>query len=90
MTNFFASDEFFYKLFYVLPTIIVYVRIIFTFEYSYRHSFYKREHLVFSNLKIPLVYLFYFKSDLKMLKPNKIVSAQGKGLFFFNSIKVFR
>ena len=25
--------------------------------------FYKREHLVFSNLKVPLVYLFDFKVD---------------------------
>ena len=57
MTNFFASDEFF------LPMIIFYRRLIFTDEHSYRHLFYKREHLVFSNLKIPLVYLFDFKFD---------------------------
>ena len=46
--NFFA-DYFFYP------------RLIFTEEYSYRHFFHKREHLVFSNLEIPLVYLFDFK-----------------------------
>ena len=50
MTNFFC------RLFF-------YGRLIFTNEYSYRHFFYKREHLVFSNLKIPLVYLFDFKFD---------------------------
>ena len=48
MTNFFA-DDYFYR------------RLIFIDEYSYRHFFNKREHLVFSNLKIPLVYLFDFK-----------------------------
>ena len=37
--------------------------IFFTDEYSYRHFFYKRENLVFSNLTIPLVYLFDFKFD---------------------------
>ena len=35
--------------------------IIFTDEYSYRQLFYKREHLLFFNLKMPLVYLFEFK-----------------------------
>ena len=60
MKNFFASDESF------LTTIIFtddyfYRRLIFADKYSYRH--YKREHLVFSNLKIPLVYLFDFKFD---------------------------
>ena len=50
VTNFFA-DYFFYR------------RLIFINEYSYRHFFYKREHFAFSNLKIPLAYLFHFKSD---------------------------
>ena len=45
--NFFA-DYFFYR------------RI---FEYSYWNYFYKEEHLVFSNLKITLIYLFDFKFD---------------------------
>ena len=55
VTNFFA-DNFFYQ------------RLIFNDEYSYRHFFYKREHL-FSDLKIPLgfliflVYLFDLKFD---------------------------
>ena len=53
MTNFFAdyffTDDYFYE------------RLIFTDEYSYQHFFYKEENLVFSNLKIPLVYLFNFK-----------------------------
>ena len=50
MTNFFASDKFFCRLFF-LPTINFYRRIFLP------TVFYKREHLVFSNLKIPLVYL---------------------------------
>ena len=54
VTNFFA-DYFFYR------------QLIFTDEYSYRHFFYKREHLIFSNLKIPLVYLF----DLNSIKTFK-------------------
>ena len=33
----------------------------FTDDYFYEHFFYKEENLVFSNLKIPLVYLFNFK-----------------------------
>ena len=48
ITNFFASDEFFCRLFFYrrlfLPTF-----------------FLRAKHLVFSNLKIPLVYLFDFK-----------------------------
>ena len=40
-----------------LPTIF------FTDEYSYQKFFRKREHLVFSDLKILLVYLFDFKFD---------------------------
>ena len=56
VTNFFA-DYFFFTDDYF------YGRLIFTYEYSYRHFFYKQEHLVFSNLKIPLVYLFDFKFD---------------------------
>ena len=38
-----------------LPTIF------FTDEYSYQNFFHKREHLVFSNLKILLAYLLDFK-----------------------------
>ena len=53
MTNFFANDEFFCRLFFY--RLFFYRRLIFTDEYSYRHFFYKREHLLFSNLKIPLV-----------------------------------
>ena len=53
MMNFFAdyffTDDYFYE------------RLIFTDEYSYQHFFYKEENLVFSILKIPLVYLFNFK-----------------------------
>ena len=53
MTNFFAvyflTDDYFYQ------------QLIFTDEYSYRHFFTKENHLVFSNLKIPLVYLFDFQ-----------------------------
>ena len=55
MTNFlptiFFNDDYFYRL------------LIFIEEYSYRHFFYKREQLVFSNLKISLVYPFDFKFD---------------------------
>ena len=51
MTIFFASDEFF------SATINFYQRIFLP------TLFYKREHLVFSNLKIRLVYLFDFKFD---------------------------
>ena len=48
VTNFFGDS---------LPTINFYRRIFLpTF-------FYKREHLVFSNLKITLVYIFDFKFD---------------------------
>ena len=50
-TIFFFTKDYFYR------------RLIFTDEYSYRHFFYKREHLVFSYLKISLVYLFHFKFD---------------------------
>ena len=57
MTNFSANDEFFLPSTF-LPTII------FTDKYFYRHIFTKKEQLVFSNLKIPLVYLFNFKFDL--------------------------
>ena len=35
----------------------------FSDDYFCRHFFYKREYLVFPNLKIPLVYLFDFKFD---------------------------
>ena len=59
MTNFFS--DFFFTDYYILTTIIFYRRLIFTEEYSYQHFFYKRGHLVFSNLKISLVYLFDFK-----------------------------
>ena len=45
------TDYFFYR------------RLVFIDKHSYRHFFYKRKHLVFSNLKIPLVYLFDFKFD---------------------------
>ena len=34
------------------------LRVIFTDDYSYRDFFYKREHLVFFWLKIPVVDLF--------------------------------
>ena len=47
----FFCDDYFYR------------RLIFTDKYSYPHIFYKREHLVFSNLKIPLVYMSDFKFD---------------------------
>ena len=50
MANFFASNEFF-------------ADFIFIDKYSYLHLFYKRAHLVFSDFKIPLVYLFDFKFD---------------------------
>ena len=50
LTNFFTK-YFFYR------------GLICTNEYSYRQFFYKREHLVLSNLKILLVYLFGFKLD---------------------------
>ena len=56
MTNFFTDYIF-------LTMIIFYRRLIFTDEYSYRHFFYKQEHLVFSNLKILLAYLFDFKFE---------------------------
>ena len=55
MTNFFA-DYFFYRLF-------SYRRLIFTGNILTDIIFYKREHLVFSNLEISLVYLFDFKFD---------------------------
>ena len=42
---------------FFLPTIF------FNDNYFYRHFFYKREDLVFSNLKIPLVYLVGFRFD---------------------------
>ena len=59
MKIFFDSDEFFCRLFFYrrlfLPMINFYRRIFLpTF-------FYKPNHLVFPNLKIPLVYLFDFK-----------------------------
>ena len=57
MTNLFAGDNFFAIFFFF------YRRLIFTDEYSYWHFFYKQEHLIFSNLKIHLVYLFDFKFD---------------------------
>ena len=47
----FFDEDYFYRL------------LIFTDEYSYRHFFYKREHLLFSSLKIPLFYLFDFQFD---------------------------
>ena len=47
----FFCDDYFYR------------RLIFTDKYSYPHIFYKREHLVFSNLKIPLVYMSDFEFD---------------------------
>ena len=60
VTNFFADYFFYWQDF--MPTFNS------TDEYSYRHFFYKRvfvfyKHLVFSNWKIPLVYLFDFKFD---------------------------
>ena len=61
MTNFFAGDEFFADRFFTDD--YFYLWLIFTDEYSYRQLFYKREHLLFFNLKIPLVYLFEFKFD---------------------------
>ena len=44
-----------------------------SYEFFYRRIFlptffYKREHLVFSNLKIPLVYLFDFLNSIKTFK----------------------
>ena len=78
--EFFASDKFFCRLFFYwrdfMPTVNS------TDEYSYRHFFYKRvfvfyKHLVFSNWKIPLAYLFDFNIRLKLLKLNKILSVQG-------------
>ena len=54
-TNFFASDAFFAE--YFFTDYLFYQRLIFNDEYSYQHLFYKRKHLVFSNLKIPLIYL---------------------------------
>ena len=56
------NDEFFCRMFFFTDDCF-YRRLIFTDEYFYRHFFYKREQLVFSNLKIPLVYLFDFKFD---------------------------
>ena len=56
MTNFFADYFFIVDYFYR--------RLNLTDEYSYGYLFfYKREHLVFSNLKIPLVCLFDFEFD---------------------------
>ena len=49
--DYFFTDNCFYR------------RLIFTDKYCYRHFFFKREHLVFSNLKISLDYLFDFKID---------------------------
>ena len=46
------NDEFFFYRRLFLPTINFYRKIFLP------TLFYKREHLVFSNLKIPLVYLF--------------------------------
>ena len=51
LPNIFFIDDYFYP------------RLIFTNKLSYDIFFYKREHFVFSNLKIPLVYLFDFKFD---------------------------
>ena len=51
--------------------------------------FYKREHLVFSNLNIPLVLSIRVSIRLKLLKLNKIMSDQGKRLMFFNLVNVF-
>ena len=72
MTNFFASDKSIYRLSF--SDNYFYRRLILIDEYSYDIFFYKREHLVFCNLKIPLVYLFYFKFDQNFLKLNKIMS----------------
>ena len=52
-----------------LPMTSFFAIYFFTDNYFYRQIFlpiyfYKKEHLVFSNLKIPLVYLFDFKFDL--------------------------
>ena len=60
MTNLLAGDNFFCHFFFFF---FFYRRLIFTDEYFYRHFFHKQEHLIFSNLKIPLVYLFDFKFD---------------------------
>ena len=64
MTNVFASEEFFCRLFFF------YRRVIFTDEYS--KIVHKRQHLVFSNLKISLVYLVYWA--LKLIKTFKLVN----------------
>ena len=56
---FFASDESFCQLFFFTDEILC-RQLVFTDECSfYRH----RGKLVFSNLKIPLVYLFDFRFD---------------------------
>ena len=55
MTNFFAdcffTDDYFYR------------RVIFTDKNSYRHFLQREHYLVFSNLKMPLIYQFDFKFD---------------------------
>ena len=57
------NDEFFCQWQIFLPTVFFYRRLFLPTINFYRKIFlptlfYKREHLVFSNLKIPLVYLF--------------------------------
>ena len=42
---------------------LFYRRLSFNDEYSYRIFFCKRKYLVFSNLKIPVAYLFDFEFD---------------------------
>ena len=61
MTNFLSVTNFFAD--YFLPDNYFYRRLIFTEEYSHQYFFYKQEHLVFSNFKIPLFYLFESKFD---------------------------
>ena len=62
MTNFLASDKVFANYFfndnYFLLTINFFGQI-----FLPAFFFHKKDHLVFSNLKIPLVYLFHFKFD---------------------------
>ena len=69
------NDKFFYQWRILFSTVLFtddyfYWRLIFTDEYSYRQFFHKQEHLVFSNLKIPLVNIFDFIFDQNFLRLN--------------------
>ena len=61
------NDKFFCQWRIFLPTIFFLFdrRLIFTDKYFYQHFFYRREQLVFFNLKITLLYHFNFKFDTK-------------------------